>query len=137
MTLSRTEQARQRLTTAITLAADGHATVAREQVRHVETTLRSRYVGKPALARRLEDVLVGEVTTRAARAELCAVARQLDAELAPVSGGLARARAPAGGRTGRRGDDPRRARRTVRRRAPARRRTRAGVGWVPGRERWG
>jgi len=83
MTLARLGHARQRLATAASLAAAGHATVAREQLRHVETTLRSQWVGRADLARRLEGVLVGDVTTLAARRAMAAVARELDAELRP------------------------------------------------------
>lgn len=83
MTHPRLGHARQRLAVALTCAEDGHPTVAREQLRHAEITLRSRWGGRPALARRLEGVLVADVTTPAARAEVQAVADQLDAALAP------------------------------------------------------
>ena len=81
------EGARMSLTTAVTRSADaatpGDAEGLATQEHVFGAELKLRRGGRPDLARRLEAVLTGDVTTDKARRELREVAQKIDAELAP------------------------------------------------------
>jgi len=73
--------ARQSLTDAINRAAAADTDGAETDVFAAELQLRRG--GRPDLARRLEALLTGDVTTSGARHELRTVAQKIDAELDP------------------------------------------------------
>ena len=79
--LDRLGAARQSLTDAINRATDADTAGAETDVFAAELQLRRG--GRPDLARRLEALLTGDVTTRDGIHELRTVAQKIDAELDP------------------------------------------------------